>query len=567
MSNSSLVNYIKLSPNYNRRTAEIKKITIHHAAGNLSVQTLGNVFASTLCEASANYGIDTNGLVGMYVEEKNRAWTSSSFYNDNQAITIEVANDGGAPNWHVSDKALNKLVELCVDICKRNGIKQLNYTGDANGNLTRHNMFTSTTCVPTFTEVLTCNGWKSIKDVKIGERIACAHIDDLNITFEEVYNKTPIKIQDTYTVNDFTATKDHRMVYRTQHNNMWKIDEYCNLINKQFYIPLAGISSFVGLDISDAMLKFLIAVQADGHYRYECLQNGDKSYYGVEFHIKKDRKIKALKEILNQLNFKFTENLKGDGSTSIKVYNQNGVNIVNDICERYLTNKAFNWEWIQLSKVQADIFLKEILLWDGCISGNKYSSCNKTNLDIVNAIAALNNVGSRVHDNDVLFRQNPYITLNSEAYRHRKTIKKEAEFTEVMCVSVKTGIFLSRQFGKTFIIGNCPGPYLQSKFSWIAEQVNKRLNVKKSIEEIAREVIQGKWGNGEDRKNTLISAGYNYIAVQNVVNTLMASEKTINKIAKEVIQGRWGNGEIRKQKLMEAGYDYNMIQQRVNELL
>ena len=146
MSNSSLVNYIKLSPNYNIRTGKINKITIHHMAGNISVQTCGNIFANASSGASANYGIDNNGLVGLYVEEKHRAWTSSNFENDNQAITIEVANDGSAPDWHVSDKVLNKLVELCVDICKRNNIKALNYTGYTNGNLTRHNMFVPTVC-------------------------------------------------------------------------------------------------------------------------------------------------------------------------------------------------------------------------------------------------------------------------------------------------------------------------------------------------------------------------------------------------------------------------------------
>ena len=82
----------------------------------------------------------------MYVEEKDRAWTSSNADNDHQAITIEVANNGGGPNWPVSDTALAKLIDLCVDICKRNGIKQLNYTGDASGNLTRHNMFAATAC-------------------------------------------------------------------------------------------------------------------------------------------------------------------------------------------------------------------------------------------------------------------------------------------------------------------------------------------------------------------------------------------------------------------------------------
>ena len=146
MSNSALVNYTKLSPNYNPRQGKIKKITIHHMAGNLSVETCGNVFAPASRQASSNYGVDTNGRVGMYVEEHNRAWTSSSPDNDHQAITIEVANDGGAPDWHVSDKALAKTIDLCVDICKRNGIPKLTYTGDASGNLTRHDMFAQTNC-------------------------------------------------------------------------------------------------------------------------------------------------------------------------------------------------------------------------------------------------------------------------------------------------------------------------------------------------------------------------------------------------------------------------------------
>ena len=146
MSNSSLVNYVKISPNSDPRLDKIRKITIHHMAGNLSVEACGNGFSNPSREASANYGIDSNGRVGLYVEEHNRSWCSSNSSNDHQAITIEVANDGGAPNWHVSDKALNKLVDLCVDICRRNGIKQLNYTGNVNGNLTRHNMFIATTC-------------------------------------------------------------------------------------------------------------------------------------------------------------------------------------------------------------------------------------------------------------------------------------------------------------------------------------------------------------------------------------------------------------------------------------
>lgn len=147
MSNSPLVNYTKLSPNStNPRRKPISKITIHHMAGNLSVETCGNVFAPTSRKASSNYGVGTDGRVGMYVEEKNRAWTSSSSANDDQAVTIEVANDQIGGDWHVSDKALAKTIELCVDICKRNSIKKLNFTGDKNGNLTMHKWFSSTSC-------------------------------------------------------------------------------------------------------------------------------------------------------------------------------------------------------------------------------------------------------------------------------------------------------------------------------------------------------------------------------------------------------------------------------------
>jgi len=147
MSNSPLVEYTRISPNSsNPRNKPITKITIHHMAGNLSVETCGNVFAPKSRQASSNYGIDSAGRVGMYVEEKNRSWCSSNRDNDNRAITIEVANDEIGGNWHVSDKALSKLIELCVDICKRNGIKELIFTGDKSGNLTMHKWFAATNC-------------------------------------------------------------------------------------------------------------------------------------------------------------------------------------------------------------------------------------------------------------------------------------------------------------------------------------------------------------------------------------------------------------------------------------
>ena len=147
MSNSRLINYVNLSPNCNApRNNRINKISIHHMAGNLSVEQCGNIFANRNRQASSNYGIGSDGRVGLYVDEANRSWCSSSPDNDHQAITIEVANDVIGGNWHVSDVALAKLIDLCVDICERNNIDRLVFTGNASGNLTLHKYFAATVC-------------------------------------------------------------------------------------------------------------------------------------------------------------------------------------------------------------------------------------------------------------------------------------------------------------------------------------------------------------------------------------------------------------------------------------
>lgn len=153
--NSPLVDVVLLSPNYSKGRVDkklnpdgvIDKITIHHMAGKLSAETCGKVFQPTSRQASSNYGVGYDGRIGMYVEEKNRAWTSSSRANDIRAVTIEVANDGGSSTgWHVPDAALEATIKLCIDICKRNNIKEINFTGDASGNLTKHEYFAATTC-------------------------------------------------------------------------------------------------------------------------------------------------------------------------------------------------------------------------------------------------------------------------------------------------------------------------------------------------------------------------------------------------------------------------------------
>lgn len=153
MSNSSLVNHVRKSPNYSSRNGNrIDRITIHHMAGNLSVETCGNVFAPSSRQASSNYGIDSDGRVGLYVDEAYRSWCSSSKVNDQRAVTIEVADNKIGGGWGCSSAAMAKLVLLCADICRRNGIKKLDYTGNTSGNLTLHKWFANTDCPGAYLE-------------------------------------------------------------------------------------------------------------------------------------------------------------------------------------------------------------------------------------------------------------------------------------------------------------------------------------------------------------------------------------------------------------------------------
>lgn len=154
MSNSALVNYTKISPNRTSpRKNKIDTITIHCVVGQCSVETLGAIFAPSSRQASSNYGVGYDGRFGMYCEEKDRSWCSSSAANDNRAITIEVASDTTEP-YAVNDKAYAALLDLVTDICRRSGIKKLVWSTKKNErvnhlngcNLTVHRDYANKSC-------------------------------------------------------------------------------------------------------------------------------------------------------------------------------------------------------------------------------------------------------------------------------------------------------------------------------------------------------------------------------------------------------------------------------------
>lgn len=147
MSNSGLVDLVSYSPNHSgRRQNPITKIAIHHTAGVLNAATIGSVFKSTSRQASCNYGIGNDNRVVLVVDECNRAWTTSSAWCDNRAVTIEVSNCQVGGSWLVSDRVLSILIDLVTDICRRNGIKNCTYTGGKDGVLQMHKWYASTSC-------------------------------------------------------------------------------------------------------------------------------------------------------------------------------------------------------------------------------------------------------------------------------------------------------------------------------------------------------------------------------------------------------------------------------------
>lgn len=122
-----------------------KNIVIHHMAWIIGAEQCA-IYHRDKISASANYYIGKDGEIVGSVDEGARAWTSGNYAIDSCSVTFEVSNCKGAPNWEVSDKVLDSVINLCVDICKRNGIKELRYTGDKSGNLQMHCWYQPTAC-------------------------------------------------------------------------------------------------------------------------------------------------------------------------------------------------------------------------------------------------------------------------------------------------------------------------------------------------------------------------------------------------------------------------------------
>lgn len=226
MSNSPLVTYTRISPNRTSpRNHSIDRITIHCVVGQVTVERLGEIFAPESRKASANYGIGKDGKIGMYVEEKDRSWCSSSRDNDHRAVTIEVASDTTHP-YAVTDKAYSALLDLCTDICQRNGKSKLLWMEDE---------WTALSYQPAADEmVMTVHRWFANKACP-GQYLLDRHGD----IAEEVTRR--LREEDTLTQDQFDVMMDNWLARRAAlPASDWAVPYISEAIDKGYMADVGG---------------------------------------------------------------------------------------------------------------------------------------------------------------------------------------------------------------------------------------------------------------------------------------------------------------------------------------
>ena len=247
MSNSNLITYTKLAPSnhhYNGRTHAIDTITIHCYVGQVTAQQGCDAFARRTDDASCNYVVGKDGSIGLCVEEKNGSFCSSNQANDMRAITIEVASDTFDP-YAITDAAMQSLIKLCADICKRNGIPKLIWSDDKNTrvnhlngcNMTCHRDYKNKACPGNY----------------IYEREGYIADEVNKILGQSSENIKPTPVQPTNNKPD--------VIYQVYANNKW----YPNVINLTDYAGVENKSvQCVYANLSQGSIKYRVHVLGGG---------------------------------------------------------------------------------------------------------------------------------------------------------------------------------------------------------------------------------------------------------------------------------------------------------------
>lgn len=452
------------SDNYSSgRSQQIQFIVVHYTS-NRGDTAKNNVdyFAREDVGASAHYFVDENEA-WQSVKDSDVAWHcgAKTYYHDKcrnaNSLGVEICmND---KTGKVREGSINNAAELVRFLMKKYNVPI--------DNVLRHYDVTHKNCVPIdTTEFLTKNGWLKLDKLSVGEEIASYVPENNSIEFQKILNIVEPYKSEVISCRELEATLNHRMYSKPNCSNSKKFKEttWGEILKggKQHIIKNGAIYYADGLNLSNDQIRLLVWVQGDGHYMKK-----EDEICGLEFHLKKKRKIDRIKELLNNLNIEYSLCNKTDGSVSVRIYNKDIIYW----CENWLNNKKFTYKLIEMNQEQFIVFWNELLCVDGHSNTNSelYTSTIENNLDVVQAICATKG-----------FRTNKINMGDSKIYNHATTLvrnksnysiggkKKKVTKREclVSCVSVPSSYILIRQNGKTFIVGNCPEPMVTNTQLW-----------------------------------------------------------------------------------------------------
>lgn len=553
---------------YNR---PIEYLVIHYTAGGTSKSgTAWNtayMFAHNTRPASADFIVDDTDIVQYNGDIKNRYTYAvggklqgnpggGQFYGkckNYNSISIEICSSNKTGNmkypntkdWYFTDAALNNAIKLAQYLMEKYHIPS--------DHLIRHYDVNQKLCLPMYeTELLTPNGWELLADIEIGDIVAQYDTKADDITFGKVLDTVEPYESNVLYSRGVKATSNHRMWASSNGAKFKEIDFGTILEGKKQYIIKNGAVYYGdGLELSDDELRFLVWIQGDGHYMID-RRHINPSIYGIEFHLKKDRKIKRLQEVLNNLGHEYTLGQRKDGSCAIRVYG-------NDIvvwAEKYLDNKMFDWNLIEMTEEQFNVFWDELIVVDGCAANSSYCSKIQKNLDVVQALCATKGVRTNLCSQGTanakaILRNESNYTIGHNKHNFNET-------SIVSCVTVSTGFILIRQNGKTFIVGNCPGVIGWNKESgseakWI-DFKNKVLNksatptVKPEIKEDELDMTKAEFLKSltNEEAYTLLSKASAYVASLPEPDWSKKEGAWAKATSKGVVNGTDPQGDIKR---------------------
>lgn len=473
---------------FQRSQKDIKVITVHHSAIPQGTYRDDEALLKAIQRTHEDKGWP--GLSYHFVITESGAiyqtnnFTDITWHDTKNSDSIGVLVDGyfHKPNLDVPTEAqLKSLKELLDWLCTQNP----QFPADQN-DVVGHRERSATACLPLDrTEILTVGGFKPLSDVGLDDKVA--QYDGINISFANPTHVVAPYETVVYCNGPVEQTGNHQTLRYTSKNNLIKEEWKDSLKIRDILIPTAGYHNGSGVDLSPEEIRFLVAVQADGHYerdtRVTRVKNG-KEYnstpyeIGITFHLKKQRKIERLVDILEQNGMRYSIRDKRSGAKYITV--GHGTNEKNkEWCERYLNSKCFSEKFLRMSAEQAQVFIEELKYWDGRSTENypNFVTSLEKNADIVQAVGVLN--GYTAHKRDrggtysVSLLKRGFKTTHGKEFTQRRTL--------VGCLGVPEGNIIVRQGGFCFITGNCPGDNLQP---YVLDYKSKSGNVD--------------WGKGED---------------------------------------------------------------------